>query len=848
MKKSVLKIIILVVVFIIGIVSISYLDNQTSTAMTEVMQPSTLPVIHLQNEGLSYNSLYGYLGEIELMYMRDNISQLSAKRELVFNVESFEEEIIKVAYEIRNIDGTRLIENGEIREVNKTFNGVTGTLSLKDLIEVNQEYKLIFIIDTKERKNIQYITRVIWNDNLNLFYHLDFMKFFHEQTFDIEAAISITKYLESNSEGDNSGFQYVDIHSSFNQITWGDLSVEKLIEPLIEITEIDGYTSYGNIKYLVNINNFGEEGIYYVEEKYRIRYTADRMYLLEFERVMNKYFDISQDNYSGNLINLGIVNKKIELVESEGSSIKAFVVNNSLYSYNGSIGSIAEVFSFYVINEPDIRNMYNNHKVKILQVTETGNITYAIYGYMNRGRHEGEIGIQIMEYDSNSNANTELLWIKYAKSSEILQAELDELLYLNGNNQLYMKLEDKIYSINLDTLKLDEIVQFSLDESIYISQNNQMIIYQIGEKINQSEQVKLLNLRNQKMHTILAAENEYIVPLGFIGEDAVIGRVSPFMYMGDDISTQKVEINNEDNLTLIYEINILDIEGNIIKTYAKSGVFITECIVENNQLILEQVQLTASGRYEKISTEYIKNNEVNHSNNNLQTIVTEILQTQVQIKVTASIDEKKLQTKYAESIILERYNEITIDMQEQERYYVYGLDGLEYVYMQPAVAVKKAYEMSGVVIGESGEYVWRKTQRAYSNQIMAIKGVETTDEKNSLVICLDTILKYEGIIRNSEYLIGRGETIQSILEENLENTHVLNLEDCNLDSLLYYINLDLPVLVTLKDGNAVLIIGFNEYNIVLMDPNVGEVFKMGMNDSIMWLEEYIDEAYTYIRY
>ena len=59
--------------------------------------------------------------------------------------------------------------------------------------------------------------------------------------------------------------------------------------------------------------------------------------------------------------------------------------------------------------------------------------------------------------------------------------------------------------------------------------------------------------------------------------------------------------------------------------------------------------------------------------------------------------------------------------------------------------------------------------------------------------------------------------------------------------------MDIPVLATLQNGEAVLIVGFNELNIVLMDPLTGTVYKKGMNDSTQWLEENGNNFITYVR-
>lgn len=90
-------------------------------------------------------------------------------------------------------------------------------------------------------------------------------------------------------------------------------------------------------------------------------------------------------------------------------------------------------------------------------------------------------------------------------------------------------------------------------------------------------------------------------------------------------------------------------------------------------------------------------------------------------------------------------------------------------------------------------------------------------------------------------------TIRSILEGALSECQVLDLSGCSLDAILYYVDRDIPVLVMLQDGNAVLLIGFNEMNTVIMNPQTGTIYKMGMNDSKTWFKENGNRFITYIR-
>ena len=120
---------------------------------------------------------------------------------------------------------------------------------------------------------------------------------------------------------------------------------------------------------------------------------------------------------------------------------------------------------------------------------------------------------------------------------------------------------------------------------------------------------------------------------------------------------------------------------------------------------------------------------------------------------------------------------------------------------------------------------------------MAIKEESVTEQKNSLAVCLDNILRHAGITRNTEYDLAQGKTATTILSENMTGVQVLDLSGCTLDAVLYYVNQDIPVLAILEDGEAVLVTGFNEFNVVIMEPATGKLYKKGMNDATAWFAE-----------
>ena len=80
-----------------------------------------------------------------------------------------------------------------------------------------------------------------------------------------------------------------------------------------------------------------------------------------------------------------------------------------------------------------------------------------------------------------------------------------------------------------------------------------------------------------------------------------------------------------------------------------------------------------------------------------------------------------------------------------------------------------------------------------------------------------------------------------------EGYEILDLSGCSLDAVLYYVNRDIPVMAILNDRSAVLIVGYNELNTVIMDPSTGTIYKKSINDSTDWFNANGNQFIAYIK-
>ena len=840
MKKTIIRIAVCVVVFLASALIIGSIMNQGHNNMTMEMAPATLPMITMESGGVACNELHGNTVEMDVAYQKDCITLLGEGRQANFTVDTFGREITGISTEVRSIDGSRLIENSEVTGWKANGKSFSVSLTLKDLIDTNTQYSLTLILELEGEQKVYYYTTILWNDDVHISEILEFATDFHGKLYDKEMAKELTKYLESNSKlTDNGTFHKVNIHSSFQQITWGSLEPVQEDAASIRLTQISGNVASLLMDFVVSTGE-GKDKVYYnVEEYYRVRYTSERMYLLDYERTMTQIPDTTR-MYANDKILLGITDENVDMMESADGNTVVFSDMGQLLSYNAATNRLTVIFSFYDKDNADRRTLYDNHGIKILDVDEGGNVKFAVYGYMNRGRHEGETGIQIISYDNSLNTIEEEVYIPYSKSYAVLKDEMEQLLYRNRQQHVYFFLENGVYDVDLENRSAEQLVSIRQDDSLQVSENHEIIVWQEGDDINHSNQLNVRNLNTGEQTVIRAEDGEAIRPLGFMGEDIIYG-----VARESDIRTE----NSGQIFYPMYKVCISNSSGDNLKEYGQDGIYIVDCAIEGNQITLSRIQRSENGSYQEILDDQIMNNvEEEPGQNKVVTADIDIYERYVQIQTKTTIDTRTIKVLNPKEVVFEGGRELTLDaVSEVSRYYVYNAYGVQGIYSAPGKAVKEAYDSAGVVANDRGITVWLKGNRVSRNQIMAINEESVTDQKNSLTVCLDNILRHAGITRNTEYDLAQGKTAIQILEENMTGVQVLDLSGCSLDAVLYYVNQDIPVLAILEDGEAVLVTGFNEFNVVIMEPSTGKLYKKGMNDATTWFAENGNHFISYMK-
>ena len=847
-RRRTIKLSVTFVLFLISLFVSNIVLNRGNTDMTAEMSKATLPIVYMNVNDEYINPLHGYTTEMEGNYLRGPITPLMANRSVTFRADLYDAVIAKVSYEVRPLDMSRLIEETEVSDFTYEGDAIYATATLKDLIEDDTEYMLIIKLTTSGGSVIRYYARVINRAELYLSEKMEFVRDFSDRTMDKEAAESIKKYMETNADGDNSSYAYVNIHSNFNQLTWGELEPALITDKDMEILEIDETTASIMLKYQVEIMSETHN----VSEFFRLQ-RGKRMYLMEYERIMDQVFDADKNVVVNGKILHGMINEKPVGIENDAGTIYAFVQQNALYSYNTSSNTMARLFAFADKDNNDERTRYNAHSIKPMMIDGVGNIWFIVYGYMNRGLNEGKVGVALYYYDCTLNTIEEELFIPYTKSYEMLSVEIDNLAYISSRNRLYVFLDGGVYTINI-TARESEIMQASISETGFFSSDDESIIaWQTGNSVVDFTQIQLFKLNSMTPYTIPSGAGEVVIPLGFMDNDVIYGaaRVA-------DVTTDYTG----KTIIPMYSVRIQDQNGNTLKDYHQDGVYVLGIEKSDNLLILSRATKDPdSGELLPIEDDQIVNNKTQTSlKNKLSSVVTEKTETTYQTVLYKGGDGEKSSVKVTnpKEVVFEGSRDVSIkDDDTLKRYYVYAKGKIAGIYSSASEAVEIAGNLYGVVTNKQMAYVWESSNRKASTKITSLEISETTpkadseedtpetDNTSSYVKCIDMMLQSGGVYKSSEEEIRR-KSLARVLADNLE-ADVLDLSGVSLSDVLYYVSRGYPVMAMTGQGTAVIITGYDSKNTILYDPGEERVYKLGMNDSKELFENAGNRFVTYIK-
>lgn len=691
MSKKVIKPIVLIVVFIAALITFCITTNKGNKDMTTKQADAALPVMSFNLDKIKINTLHGYTTEMDPTKMRDCVIPISDDRKLSLSISTYGMAVDRISYKIRSMDGKRLVADDEISSFSNKDNTIQADVSMPNVMDENTEYLLVFTI-TSGQDNVYYYSRIMQTDGKAAAKVVEFAKKFHDETFIKDDKSFFTTYMETTT-GDRNTLAHVDLTSTVSQITWGSMAAAQYTNPVIALKEINDSYDVVTIDYVMScVDGKGETEYYNVREYFRLRQTESRMYVLNYERTANQIFN-SENSFisdSGSVM-LGIRSSEAEYRANEAGSVICFVQEGDLYSYDINNGMIIKVFSFRDAEGIDERENWNHHDIKIVSVDEAGSIDFVVYGYMNRGTHEGEVGTGVYHYDGLAHTIDEEAFIPSKTSYEVLKAEMGKMLYLNEKNEFYIMMDDSLYRINLGSMSVKKVVEGLSTGSYCASESNRYFAWVDSANQYSSNTIKVMDLKSGKTFEVKKGDDQYLRPLGFIGEDFIYGQANAADVVSDAAGNTTFPMNG---------LIILDTsDQSELKTYTPSGGYVEKISVDGYTVTIDLIAQN-NGVYAEIGQDTIMNREADSK----QKIALDTSQSDTKLTVSAiSIAGGKKPDKLKQLTAQMTINshDTAVDLKFDDNtvhFYVYAKGDVIFASDNISDAIKQANDSMGVVI------------------------------------------------------------------------------------------------------------------------------------------------------
>ena len=798
MKNFFKRFLVLLVVFILGVAGTAFLMNNETTDDRSDMNDAVLPEVMVQFGDVLTNRMYGYRQPMEADFVRDSVTPLDTTKKLTLVVNPYDTKVRNLSYEIRTSDGSKVMENRTIKSLDTGSDGYLRTeIEISSGLLMNQEYSLQITLSTNHG-DAYYYTRVVSRSATYTEQYAKFADDFVQMSLDKTQADNLAAYLETSDSASSRNFAGLNINSPLADISWGNLNPQLSKAGIPVIKDINETTASISIEYEISAQNEnGNTEYYLVTDFYRMRYDETRIRLLDFKRSASEIFDPSLSVISNSGLLLGVRSKDVDYLTNEDGSVTAFTQNGDIWSYVPDTGKFVEIFTFRRDTESDFRDARVEHDIKLLSVENNGDVDFMVYGYMNRGAHEGYSGVGIYHYNNDQGAIEEQVFIPCTESFECLQEDLGTLSYVNQSGQLFIMIAGNLYQINIDENTYEVLADHIDSDDFGVSVTNAHAAWK-SESGDYAGQIEFIDFDTMERRRIAPEASQKLDLLGFMNEDLIYGIVldgdtlpNATGYMIDGITTFRIE----------------GFDGTVKKEYHQDGLYVAGVTVGTTLMEFTLVQKSGD-IYKGVKKDNIMNNSTAATDN---TSVEQTSSSRQGVIVRLTFEDSP---SSEEPLILyakvrnagEKVVDIQVDKSSvEEVYYVYAGGGLDSVWTDPAKAVQRADKQTGVVLNRAQQYVWERGNM--KTQIT----LNTTDIPE--------------IIRTASL------DVQNLQNGLGDSAKVTDLTGCSLENVLYEVSAQRAVIARTGSDSSVVIVGYDQYNTYLLDPSTGEVKPYGMNDS-----------------
>lgn len=821
------------VVFIIFVVIFNYMFiGRNSSAVSETSE-ATFPVLSVMTGENELNSMHGYTSEIDKNLIRDSIVPLETDYDFSVILKQAKEDFSSINYTVYETDNETVRETG-IASFKTEDKMELADITLKKKLRTGNVYLIDLTLENEKGVDIHYYTRIKYGTELHFSECMEFINEFHDAALDGGTTGNeyVSKYLEPSESNLNNDLSKVDIHSNNDIVCYAGM------KPIVErefpatVTEItEDLSSVEKQMVLSHERSNGDKEYFLVTEYYKVRYSFSRMYLLDYERTQEEYFQYDAVDSARNRFRIGTtLNSEKDLHTQNDCELAAFVQNNQLWLYDYQEGQMIRVFSFLGEDYRDIQNNYNEHGINILKMDENGDMVFVVYGYMNRGSHEGENGICVYRFDCSERVNKEVMFIPAQIPYENMTEDIEKLVYLNEDDCFYFYLDGSIYRVDTEKNEYASIENNLEPENIASSDDGYFAI-------SDEDGITITNMENDEQKKISGEKGETILTIGFIGSDFVYGVAD-----SSDITTS----SDGSTETPMKQIIIVNSDMEQLTQYEKSGVYIMSAETQENAVRMTRARKSGS-RYKSMSDDYIHYKEDSDGKITFEYSYSSNLYNQLYMVFPSYVYVNSApRLVNAKESAADNYQKIEYETNASRNKicYVYAKGKLQGSYTSVKEAIDAAKDNAGVVVNSKQDYIWEKGVAKQYAKAANVSVVKVDKASQSFAGCMEMLLKANSKDISYEEIAKQEGSPTEILDQYFGDQAV-NLSGCSLEDVLYYVSEGRPFIARRSNGRYVVVMSYNSTKIRYIDPVSGESIQADRSDMEKDFKENGNTFYSY---
>lgn len=696
MKKKIIAVVSILLILIVAITmavafKTRHSENDDKKEKTKE-STNAVPVIRVLYDTEVVGKIEGYTMDMKESHMRDVIIPIAPSRTVPLKITVNDNEIKSISYELKDFKEDKLIDSGIMEKWNKKNSQVIVDYQASAIMEEGKEYFLKFVLVTDKHEKINYYTRAMVMNREFVPEQIAFAKNFSEDTFSEEEGMKLSAYLEPNSQYASDSLGQVTIRSNIGMLIWKTLRPEKTVKTEVSMKDIcikdSGEAGTYTLTYEIKATNAQKK-----EEKYNVAETITvwsfqgKNYVLAYNREVNQQWECDESNIGSAFIDLGIQKQSsIEHVESDNGEFISYEINGDVYVMDILKKKICAVFQ---LNAGDVETIYKT-KVKVMSVSDQGDVEYLIYGYSPSDEHVGKNGISVMNYSWEDKTSKESAFIPCNEPAQILENEMDGLCY-EGDGTVYIMISNTVYFANLKTKEWGTLVENIEEGGCVANSAGSVIAYNTNGSLYDSDSITIVNLRNGKKQEI-TENGKKVTVCGYTGDNLVYGLADAEMkkkYSGFPMSTLK----------------IVDKDLKEIKVYKKAGITLSDVVVTDTVISFNRWK-----NNKKIDEEQLLNNlEEKQAVAKPSYYMDDVKMRELALAFINNLDANiELGISPLGTVRFNSNTELKADFVKQKgkRFYVYGYGKLQGIYTNQKEAENAAKETYGLVVNDKGAKIW----------------------------------------------------------------------------------------------------------------------------------------------